>query len=169
MTNLLAGLLVDPAGTDALTETYATFTGQHTPPAEVVHAAKRAILTGAMAAELEAVVAALHALAARDRRDLGRNLLRQAVTETIAALDVYRTYADADGLPAADRPRLDAALAAARRRNPGLDPAAFDFLAAALALEISATPSRSPSACSSSAARRWPRASRTPPSTATTG
>ena len=57
--NLLVGLLADPAGTDALTRTYADFTGRAEPPAEVVHAAKRAILARPMAAELEAIAARL--------------------------------------------------------------------------------------------------------------
>jgi (1->4)-alpha-D-glucan 1-alpha-D-glucosylmutase len=136
--NLLVGLLADPAGTEALTRAYAEFTGQEAPAAEVVHAAKRAILEGPMAAELDAVLRRLLELAGRQprHRDLGRTALKTALVETVAALSVYRTYADADGLPAADQPRLAAALVEAQRRSPGTDPAAFDFLAAVLGLEV---------------------------------
>jgi (1->4)-alpha-D-glucan 1-alpha-D-glucosylmutase len=90
-----------------------------------------------MAAEREAIVTRLLDLASRDPhcRDLTRSGLRIAVVETIAALDVYRTYADADGLPAADRPRLESAFAEARRRSPAVDPGVFDFLAEVLTLE----------------------------------
>ncbi len=135
--NLLVGVLTDPAGTDALTQTYADFTGGHASPAEIVHAAKLSIMAGPMAAEREAIVASLLELASRDphSRDLGRTALRTAFAETIAALDVYRTYADAEGLPAADRPRLARALAEARRRCAVTDPGVFDFLAAVLTLE----------------------------------
>jgi (1->4)-alpha-D-glucan 1-alpha-D-glucosylmutase len=133
--NLLVGLLADPAGTDALTQTYADFTGSAEPPAEVVHAAKRAILASPMAAELEAIAARLLPLAAR--HDLGRGVLRAGLAEVVAALDCYRTYADADGLPDAGRARLERALADARRRNPALDPGVFDFLERALRLEHS--------------------------------
>ena len=46
----------------------------HEPPAEVVHAAKRAILASPMAAELEAIVAAPALALAAPRRDLGRGV-----------------------------------------------------------------------------------------------
>jgi len=138
--NLLVGLLADPTGTEALSRTYADFTGRTEPPVEVVHASKLAIATRPMAAELEAIVTRLLDLASRDarRRDLGRTALRAGLAELVAALDVYRTYTDADGLPPAGRARLETALAEARRRNPALDPGVFDFLAAVLTLDLTA-------------------------------
>ncbi|CAN5607795.1 malto-oligosyltrehalose synthase [soil metagenome] len=134
--NLLVGLLADPAATEAMSAGYAAFTGQSTPPRDIVHEAKRQVLAGAMAAELEALVERLLGLGAGDRGcgDLGRSALRTGLAEVIAALRVYRTYADADGLPEADRPRLDAALAEARRRAPGLDPGVIDFIGDVLTL-----------------------------------
>ena len=138
--NLLVGLLADPAGTDTLSRTYADFTGRTEPPREVVHAAKLAIIAQPMTAELEAIVTRLLDLASRDprRRDLGRTALRQGLAQVAAALDVYRTYADRDGMPPAGRARLEAALAQARRRSPALDPGAFDFLATVLTLDLAA-------------------------------
>jgi (1->4)-alpha-D-glucan 1-alpha-D-glucosylmutase len=142
--NLLVGLLADPAGTEPLSRAYAEFTGRSEPPTEVVHAAKLAVMARPMAAEVEAVVALLLDLAARDprRRDLGRTALREALMQVVAALDVYRTYADADadadGLGPADRARLEAAVRQARRRSPALDPGVFDFLAAILTLDRAA-------------------------------
>jgi (1->4)-alpha-D-glucan 1-alpha-D-glucosylmutase len=133
--NLLVGLLADPAGTDALSAAYADFTGRTEPPAEIVHAAKLAILARPMATELEALVDGLLALGLSDprRRDLGRGALRAGLAELVASFDIYRTYADADGMPGEGRARLDAALAEARARSPALDPGVFDFLAEVLA------------------------------------
>jgi len=136
--NLVAGLLADPAGETQLSQTYADFTGRSEPPGELVHAAKLAVLDEAMAAERDAVVARLLDIAnvTARYRDLGRAALRAGLVQVIAALDVYRTYADADGLRADDRPRIEAAVAEARRRNPGADPDVFDFLAAVMTLDL---------------------------------
>jgi (1->4)-alpha-D-glucan 1-alpha-D-glucosylmutase len=136
--NLLVGLLADPVGTEAHSRTYAEFTGRSEPPAEIVNDAKLAIMARPMAAEVEAVVARLHCLASRDprRRDLGRGALRSGLMQLVAALDVYRTYADADGLPPAGRARIEAAVAMARRRSRALDPGVFDFLTAVLTLDL---------------------------------
>ena len=46
----------------------------------------------------------------------------------MAALDVYRTYADAHGMTSEDRRRIADAVEAARDRRPDLDPEAFEFL-----------------------------------------
>ena len=104
----------------------------------MVHGAKLEILARPMAAELDAVTARLHALAQADprRRDLGRGALRAGLMQVIAALDVYRTYSDAAGLAPAGRARIEAAVGEARRRSPALDPGVFDFLAAALTLDL---------------------------------
>jgi (1->4)-alpha-D-glucan 1-alpha-D-glucosylmutase len=136
--NLLVGLLADPDGTEALSRTYVDFTARRTPPAEVVRTAKLAVVTGPMAAELEAAVARLLSLAGRDprRRDLGRSPLRAALAQMIAALGVYRTYAAADSLPGDGRARIEAAVAEARRHAPALGPEVFDFIAAVLTLDV---------------------------------
>lgn len=140
VTNLLAGLMVDPAAAAPLERAYADFTGRRERPEDTVRASKRMVLDGPMATELEALTARLLALAATDpaTADLGRASLRRAARETIVALDVYRTYADADGLPAAGRARLRRAIAAARRAAPDLDPECFDFIAAVLGHDLAA-------------------------------
>ena len=121
-------------------QTYADFTGRAEPPAEVVHAAKREILAGAMAGRARgARRARLARLAARDAapsRPRPRRAAGRRSSRSIAALDVYRTYADADGI-AARRPRPPRARRSPRRarRSPGLDPDVFDFLEAVLTLD----------------------------------
>lgn len=136
--NQLVLLLTDPAGTDALSEAYAAFTGRAMPPGEVVRRAKLEIMASPMAAETEAVAARLHAIAQADpmTRDLGPVALRQALVQVVAALHVYRTYADADGEGEAGRARIAAAVVEARTREPALDPLLFDFLERALTLDL---------------------------------
>ena len=140
-TNLLVGLLVDPAGTEALTRIYREFTGRSEPPEEVVRAAKLEIMTRPMAAEVEGITSRLTEIASRDprRRDLGRGALRTGLLQVLASLGVYRTYTDAGGIRPGDRARLDAAISAARRHAPALDPGVFDFIGAVLTLDAADT------------------------------
>lgn len=137
--NLINGLLVPPETLDALDDAYAAFIGHAFSVPQMVHAAKVEIMTGRMAGELDALLAAMVAVARDDpqSRDIAPHVLRAALVEFVAALDVYRTYADAAGLAASDRARIDAALAAARAAPgaPGIGPDAFDFLDALLTLD----------------------------------
>jgi (1->4)-alpha-D-glucan 1-alpha-D-glucosylmutase len=137
VTNLLVGLLVDPAGSESLTATYEAFVGKPEPPEEIVRAAKREIMTGDMAAELGPLVHRLAELACGHPRfgDLGPATLREALVATVAALDVYRTYADEGGISEADRARVAAAVRRARAGARGLDPLAFDLVEAATTLD----------------------------------
>lgn len=137
--NLIVGLLVNPLATDALTETYRAFTGRDDVPEDVVHAAKVEIATGQMAAETHRLAARLEDLAQRDARtrDLGHDGLYAGLVHAIAGLDVYRTYVDGGGVSAVDRERISAAISRARKHAPGVGPAVFDFIAAALRLDVS--------------------------------
>jgi (1->4)-alpha-D-glucan 1-alpha-D-glucosylmutase len=141
VTNLLAGLLVDPGGEAAMTEAYAAVAGSADPGA-AVRQAKREALERLLAAELGSLAARVAALAAGSLafRDVGPDSARLALVEVIAALDVYRTYADADGMAPDDRDRLARAVAAARTAGSWLDPAAFDLVEAVLGLDDAAFP-----------------------------
>ena len=72
-------------------------------------------MAGELNAELQALTGRLLALC---ELDLGRSTLATALAETVAALDVYRTYADADGMASEDR------RAPRRRGRRGARPAA---------------------------------------------
>ena len=52
-------------------------------------------MAGELNAELQALTGRLLALC---ELDLGRSTLATALAETVASLDVYRTYADANGM-----------------------------------------------------------------------
>jgi (1->4)-alpha-D-glucan 1-alpha-D-glucosylmutase len=138
--NLLAGLLADPDGVEPLSRAYAEFTGRNTAPEALARACKHEIILRAMRAELEVLVARLLALASRDPRyrDVGGGALRAGLAQVVAGLDVYRTYADGDGIAPADRARILAAVARARAAAPYIDPAAFDLIASVLTLDHAA-------------------------------
>ena len=138
VTNLLAGLLINPDSGPELVRLWREVTGRREKAHDIVLDGKRAILEGPMAAECEALTSRLHTLARGDRRtaDLGRSALRAGLIEVIAAFGVYRTYADADGLPAEDCPRIEAAMAAARTSLPGIESGVFEFLRSVLTLDL---------------------------------
>lgn len=136
--NLVVGLLVDPSSTDALTRTYHEFTHRRDAPERVVRTAKLEMMSGAMAAEVDTLTARLYEIAQRDlrTRDFGRHSLRVGLMHVIAGFDVYRTYADADGMSDKDRERIDTAVARAKKHVPALDAQLFDFVGNALKLSL---------------------------------
>ena len=138
--NEVVTLLADPAGTDALTALYHDFTGQHDAPGRVVHDGKIAVLRGPMRAEREALVSRVSALAGKipEWADLGQGAMREGLMQVIAALDIYRPYADADGIAAEGRVRIRAALDKARVTAPELDPAIWEMLSDVLTLDLRA-------------------------------
>ena len=131
--NLLTGLLINPGGEQNLARSYAAFTGQGASPADVVREAKLEVMANELNAELQSLTGRLLALC---ELDLGRSTLSATLAETVAALDVYRTYADADGMTSEDRRRVANAVEAARGRRPDLDPEAFQILEDALTLNL---------------------------------
>lgn len=139
--NLLVGLLVDPGGSAAMTGAYAAFTGG-ADPAAAVRQGKREALERLLASELAALVGRITRLAAGSLRfrDVAADSVRVALVEVIAALDVYRTYADAAGISDGDRARLARAVAAGREGAAWLEPDAFALVEAVLGLDLAAFP-----------------------------
>jgi (1->4)-alpha-D-glucan 1-alpha-D-glucosylmutase len=117
-------LFVDPAGEPGLTECYQRFTGDPTPYADVVLAAKRQVMAAELSAEVQRLTRALAALCDGERRqrDHTHRELREALEEVVASFPVYRTYVTADA-PAhpIDRAHIASAVADAARRRPDLD------------------------------------------------
>ncbi len=138
--NQTVTLLADPAGTDDLNRLYRDTTGQRDSPQQVVRDAKRAVLRGPMRAEREAVLTRIAALAAQIPAwaDLGLGAIREGINQTIAALDVYRTYTDDDGIAPEGRARLSTAIARASQHSPDLDPVIWSLLAAVLTRDLAA-------------------------------
>ena len=137
--NLLNGVFVDAANGQALRELYAEFTGARVRFTDLVYECKRLILKAAMSSELYVLSRHLTRIAERSRytRDFTQNSLHHALTEVIACFPVYRTYIRRTQATVSpdDRLNIDAAVRAARRRNPAEDPSVFDFIASLLLLK----------------------------------
>jgi (1->4)-alpha-D-glucan 1-alpha-D-glucosylmutase len=136
--NVLNGLFIDPEAAGAIAATYAEFTGDRRPFADVLYDAKMLINRVSLASEVQMLARQLDRLCERDRRhrDFTLGELRAALREAIACFPVYRTYLKpGQSVPQRDRQFIDSAIAAARRRNPSLDATVFDFLHGALLME----------------------------------
>ncbi|MBV8979910.1 MAG: malto-oligosyltrehalose synthase, partial [Acidimicrobiia bacterium] len=138
-TNLVTGLFVDPAGEQALTDFYGSFTGAPAQWEEVASASKELVVRDVLASEVARLTALFSEVAAahRSTRDYTRWELREALAEVLVAFPVYRTYAVA-GRPASDVDRQYVShaveTAAARRRD--LDAGLFRFLGSVLTLDV---------------------------------
>lgn len=127
---LLAGVQVAPRQEAAMTAAWTGFTGEPADFAAAVRDAKRRMLAVNLAGELATLVRLARRIAGGSRRtrDLGPDALRTALVELVAELPVYRTYADADGCPAADARLLGEAGERAKRHPPVEDRRPVDFL-----------------------------------------
>lgn len=135
--NLLNGLFVDPAGEKVLTRVYHRFIGRKIDFDALLHDNKKMIIKTAMPGELNVLAGMLHSLALANRhtRDFTLNSLREALTEIIAMLPVYRTYTGGAGVSKGDRNYIDWAVARARARHWAEDTGAFDFTQTVLLLD----------------------------------
>jgi len=115
--NQANGVFVDARNAAAFDRLYADFAGRAIDfDAELVDA-KRAVIGGALAADLQMLTDAIHRVAQSDRRtrDYTRNGLRAALAEFAVGMPVYRSYLDGGPVHPVDRAHLDWAAATARR------------------------------------------------------
>jgi (1->4)-alpha-D-glucan 1-alpha-D-glucosylmutase len=136
--NLLNGVFVDASNAQAFRELYAEFTGASVRFSDIVYECKRLILKAAMSSELYVLSRRLTRIAERHRytRDFTQNSLHHALTEIIACFPVYRSYIrrTQPSVSPDDRLNINAAVRAARRRNPTQDASIFDFIGSLLLL-----------------------------------
>jgi len=128
--NQVNGLFVDPAAAHSLRRIFMDFTQDYTVYDRVRVDAKRLIMSTSLAGELNVLSDALNRISEKDRRtrDFTRETLRQGLREVISCFPVYRTYINAYRGTAWDRDMIQTAVKDAKRRNPTLDPALFDFI-----------------------------------------
>ena len=130
-TNLVNGVLIDPNGEKPLTLLYRRFLEREIDVHDLVYQSKKMILDTALASEINVLTHMLDEISGRDRRarDYTRNVLADAIRETIACFPVYRTYIDERGnINARDQEHIDKAIALAKRRNEDTPAGVFDFL-----------------------------------------
>ncbi len=127
--NDLNGLFVDQSQARRTRRVYAKLTGRNEAFDDVVYAAKRLMMTTAMASELTVLAHMLDRIGENNRRsrDFTLDSLGDAIAEVVACFPVYRTYVDEQGWRAEDRAVIARAIARARRRNPAMESSLFDF------------------------------------------
>jgi (1->4)-alpha-D-glucan 1-alpha-D-glucosylmutase len=129
--NLVGRVFVERRHLRMMTAIHATFTGERAGWEEVAYASRQLILEVSLAGELAVLGHALKRLAGGNRyaRDFTRRSLTDALREVIASFPVYRTYVeDQAEVSLQDRACVEVAVAAARRRNPAIGAALFDFV-----------------------------------------
>ncbi len=128
--SLANALQVERATQRQLTRVYNRFTGARHDFDETLYRARRHIMRVSLASELNVLANSLGRLSEGDwhTRDFTLNGLHYALAEILACFPVYRTYVTGEGVSEADCDSIQAAVAAARRRNPGIDTSVFDFI-----------------------------------------
>ncbi|HDZ56083.1 MAG TPA: malto-oligosyltrehalose synthase [Pseudomonas xinjiangensis] len=114
--NQVSLLQHDPRGEKTLTELWARISGRPADFMEEVYEARKLVLAGSLAGDLETVAQGLLQIARHDidTRDLTLGSIRRALTELIAHFPVYRTYAGACGRSVEDQQFFDMAFEGAR-------------------------------------------------------
>jgi (1->4)-alpha-D-glucan 1-alpha-D-glucosylmutase len=142
-TNLVLGVLVDPAAESSFSQFYQDFAEVRETFEAIVRSCKLRIMENEMASELNAVGRSAARLAHQNpmTADFTRQVLQRAIKQVIASFPVYRTYLDMTGQQAeADRRDLDWAVSVARRSDPDIDSSVFDFIQSAFSGELVAAP-----------------------------
>ncbi len=137
--NVVNRMLVDSATRARMDRAYRQFIDEPLEWREVAYQCQQLVLRRSLASELNVASNQLARLARADRRtrDFTFNGLRTALAEVIACFPVYRTYVTAT-VAASDRRYIEWAIAAARRRRASIEASVFDFVRAALLLELPA-------------------------------
>jgi len=125
-------LWMDDQRIDALTATYADFTGHTVDFSALVREKKRHIVEGTFSADLDRLAGLANRIARDDwrTRDMSPRQLREALARVTVALGVYRSYRTAATLHDSDRRVLTDAVQRARIGSTDIDPVPFDFLLA---------------------------------------
>src|SRR5205814_4943645 len=120
---------VDGSQAQAFSRLYQEWTHTDLPFAEVVYQKKLLIPQVSLSSELHMLAHQLDRLAQKNRwsRDFTLNSLRHALREVIACFPVYRSYVNG-GVGDRDKVDILRAVGRAKRRNPLLGRAIFDFI-----------------------------------------
>jgi (1->4)-alpha-D-glucan 1-alpha-D-glucosylmutase len=136
--NMANGLFVAGKGLQKLEEIYARWVDSAQGFEEVVRDKKKMIMATLFGGEVENQGYYLNHLATQDRqaRDIARSDLIAVLVEVTAALPVYRTYIRSFEVAPRDRSYLEIAIASVRRRHPGINQVALEFLRRVLLLQF---------------------------------
>ncbi|MCE9547507.1 MAG: malto-oligosyltrehalose synthase [Planctomycetia bacterium] len=139
--NMLNGLFVECANSQAFTDIYRQATGLTQTLPQLIYRCKFLILQISLASELYMLSHQLDRLAQKGRgtRDFTLTTLRHALREVIACFPVYRSYIVDGSIRDANRAHVNGAMRLARGRNPEISPSVFNFLQRVLLLEYPET------------------------------
>jgi (1->4)-alpha-D-glucan 1-alpha-D-glucosylmutase len=135
--NVANGIFVDMEQRDTFTGIYADFIGRPIDYNSLVNSMKKMIMLVSLASEIQSLSHQLDGISERNRRyrDFTLNSITFAVREVIASLEVYRTYISGpNSVSQRDRQYIEAAVAAAKRRNPNTSDTLFNFICDTLLL-----------------------------------
>ena len=134
--NPLNGIFVKTSNSRVFTQIYSRFSGSKVKYIDLVYEKKRLIMLTSMSGEVNMLAQRLNEISEKHRhtRDFTLNSLRTAITEVISCFPVYRTYANHSGIKESDLVYIGQAVSEAKKRNPALSGAAFDFLERVLSL-----------------------------------
>jgi (1->4)-alpha-D-glucan 1-alpha-D-glucosylmutase len=126
----LNGLFVDRDHATAFTRLYRKWGHHEEPFRELVYQKKYLILQVSLSSELNMLALQLDRLSEKNRysRDFTLNSLRRALREVIACFEVYRPYITGPDVSPRDRRYVEKAVEQARRRNPAISGALFEFV-----------------------------------------
>ncbi|HEY6078848.1 MAG TPA: glycogen debranching protein GlgX [Polyangiaceae bacterium] len=138
------GLWVDPDAESALTRSYVDATGDARSFAEHEYECKQYVVRFVLISELNVLAQAAHRIAMGDRhsRDFTLLGLTRALTETVCAFPVYRTYlrpTSSSTQSQISERVIRAAVRLARLRNPAQSPSLFAFLEDLLLMRLEGT------------------------------
>ncbi len=136
--NVLSQVLVDGRGLERLERTWRTFTAERTEFPAMLETAKLRVMDSMLASEFAVLCGALSRIAAGhfSTRDFTLDRLRAALQLYVLEFPVYRSYVTDAGASAHDRTIIEDAIARARARWQGPDPEIFDFLRAAVTVDL---------------------------------
>jgi len=129
--NLVNGIFVDRAQARTMEQVYARQIKLRPPFSEIVDECKRLIMETSMASELNMLGHRLNRISEKHRssRDFTLHSLTRALTETIAAFPVYRTYVGDTSAPTdRDKEYAARAIARAKRRAFAMNESVYDWL-----------------------------------------
>ncbi|HZY85512.1 MAG TPA: malto-oligosyltrehalose synthase, partial [Gemmataceae bacterium] len=123
-------LLVDKDNGTAFNKLYKRWTHSETTFREMVYQKKLQTLQVSLSSELNVLATQLDRLSEKNRwsRDFTLNALRRALREIIACFEVYRSYITGREVLHRDKVYVERAVAQAKRRNPAISSALFDFV-----------------------------------------
>jgi (1->4)-alpha-D-glucan 1-alpha-D-glucosylmutase len=137
--NVASRMQIDSATRVRMDRVYRGATDEMLEWRDVAYECQQLVLRRSLASELNVATNQLVRIARSDRntRDFTFNTLRHALAEVIASFPVYRTYI-AETVSDTDRRYIEWAITAARRRRAATEASVFDFVRAALLLELPA-------------------------------